>query len=785
MPYTLVIVESPAKCNKIEQYLGPKYKCMASFGHIRILKDLNSIAIENNFLPTFTAMDSKKQQIYKLRSAIKSASEVMLATDDDREGEAIAWHICDTFSLSPTSTKRIIFHEITKSALTKAVENPITLNMNVVYAQQARQVLDLLVGFKISPILWNNITKKTKSSLSAGRCQTPALRLIYDNQKDIDNSPGDKIYQTTGYFTNKNIAFQLSTQFTKEDEMQDFLEKSVTHTHIYKCGPPRKIKKQPPEPFTTSTLQQKASNEYKFSPKQTMALCQKLYEAGLITYMRTDSKSYSSEFIHTVKKYVEANKEYSKYIHDNVDRLSERNKNSDNNAQEAHEAIRPTDISKKNVDDMELREQKMYSLIWRNTLESCMAHSEHVGITASITAPSLSTSVTAVYKFSTEKTVFPGWKIVSGYEDTEGLFTYLKSIKGGIEMPYKKITSKISIKNLKSHYTEAKLVNVLEKQGIGRPSTFSSLVDKIQERGYVKKTNVKGKMIKCVDFELQDDKITEVETEREFGGEKGKLVIQPIGGIVVDFLIKHFDELFQYDYTKNMEDTLDSIASGDKIWYTLCDECNRDIMKQAAKLTDNDRITIQIDKQHTYMIGKYGPVIRKKSSTSKKDSFLSVRKDIDMIKLKNGDYTLDELLIKDDKYSRVLGKHKNKNVTLQEGRYGLYVSWNSINKSVDLDDLKKQADDICLEDFISTSNNIFQSNHQVSSETSPRNLGIYNNEKISKKNSEVILRDGKYGAYVRWNGKNYSVSKLHKPLLEIKLQDVIPYLVYTPKRFHK
>ena len=302
----LVIVESPAKCRKIEKFLGNGYKCAASFGHIRGFDGgLKAIDIDNHFKPAFRTLPKKAKYIKKLRMLIKKSSEVILATDDDREGEAIAWHLCQVFKLPINTTKRIIFHEITKSAIQHAIGNPTHLNMDKVCAQQARQILDLLVGFKISPILWKHISRNSKSGLSAGRCQTPALRLIYDNQKEIDNSPGKKVYETIGYFTKKNLEFKLNFNYSNEDSMGEFLESSIHFDHIYDVNKPKKISKKPPQPFSTSTLQQKASNELRFSPKQTMTLAQKLYENGYITYMRTDSKTYSKEFIIAAKLYIE------------------------------------------------------------------------------------------------------------------------------------------------------------------------------------------------------------------------------------------------------------------------------------------------------------------------------------------------------------------------------------------------------------------------------------------------------------------------------------------------
>ena len=793
MSHTLVIVESPAKCKKIEQYLGAGYRCIASFGHIRTLRGLESINVSQDFHPTYTALDSKKPQIAKLRQAIKSAKDVLLAADDDREGEAIAWHICKTFSLPVKTTKRIIFHEITQTALQRAVKNATTINMNTVYAQQARQVLDLLVGYTISPILWNNITKKTKSSLSAGRCQTPALRLVYDNQKEIERAPGDKVYQTTGYFTNKNLPFQLTTQYSTETEMSTFLEETVNHKHVYACGKSRNTTKQPPEPFTTSALQQKASNELRFSPKQTMMICQALYEAGYITYMRTDSKTYSKEFVDAVKKYVTTHSKYAKYIHPEVDRLTTmgeaakqtkkgKKAETDSTAQEAHEAIRPTDISKLAATEMDSQQQRMYAMIWRNTLESCMAASQHQGITASISAPIIETHTPPSqheYRYSTEITIFPGWKVVGGYKEDESLFTYLQTMKANTVLPYKKITAQVSMKNLKSHYTEARLVQLLEKHGIGRPSTFSSLIDKIQERNYVKKTNIVGKKITCLDFELEDDELSQIETEREFGGERSKLVIQPIGTLVIEFLMKHFDNLFQYDYTKHMEDALDTIAQGNKVWHTLCQQCYEDMHDQAAALTTKDKVIIKIDDRHTYMVGKYGPVIKCANTKKRgKDTFLSVREDIDIEKLRLGEYLLEDIVVQDTRYKRVLGTYKNTEVVLQEGKYGLYVAWNNVNKSVSLQDLDKTREEVTLEDIVSETRNIFETTSAQKMAVPARKLGVYQSptQKVAQKDAEVILRDGKYGLYVRWNKRNVSVSKLNKDIDDIKLGDVTPFL---------
>ena len=615
MSYILVIVESPAKCVKIESFLGSGYKCIASFGHIRELDNnfINKVkTIDSTFKPEFTLMESKKQQIVKLRKMIAEASEVLLASDDDREGEAIAWHICDTFKLPVKDTKRIVFHEITERALKHAITEPRRINMNLVYAQQARQVLDMIVGYKLSPILWKNISQHKKTGLSAGRCQTPALRIVYDNQREIDTCPSKKVYTTTGYFTSKNLDFTLNHQHESEEEMSAFLEESLNHEHIYNCEKVRNVTKKAPIPFTTSGLQQMASSELRISPKDTMSACQKLYEGGYITYMRTDSITYSDEFLEKAEKYItkKYGDKYYKSLNNTESKDEDREKEKEKPKTKAtkvkdkdtkkkgdaggmtgvspvaHEAIRPTDIELETVDkELGNKEVRIYNLIRRNTLESCMEAAIYKGVTATITSPYKThqntvcgaDGVSPLYRYSTEQVVFPGWKIVDGYEKESPSFTYLQTLKSGSVLPYKKITSKVGLKNSKSHYTEATLVQLLEKHGIGRPSTFASLVEKVQEREYVLKEDVKGNMVECIDFTLEGEDLLENKTKREMGNEKGKMVIQPTGTIVLEFLLKHFDKLFNYDYTKTMEDDLDLIAKGDKDWYDLCNDCLREI----------------------------------------------------------------------------------------------------------------------------------------------------------------------------------------------------------------
>jgi DNA topoisomerase-1 len=708
---TLIIVESPAKCKKIEEYLGPGYKCVASFGHLTELSGLKSIDITNKFNPTYTLIENtlKKKQLDMLKRESKNADEIIIACDADREGEGISFHLCQLLKLDISKTKRIVFNEVTETALRNAIKNPQRIDMNLVHAQQARQILDLLVGFKISPILWKCFKKDKDNALSAGRCQTPALKLIYENDQEIKNAELKKVYNTTGYFTNMNLAFELNKQFESEDDITDFLDGSTSFNHIYNCSSPVKTSKKSPEPFTTSRLQQVASNELHFSPKETMRLCQTLYEAGYITYMRTDSKKYSADFIQSIKTHI-INTYDATYISPQIDELSsanniknsksnkKENKNSDKQdfSQEAHEAIRPTNILLKDIPDgvekMENKERRLYKLIWTNTLESCMAPATFNKIVATVSA-----FQNNKFTYTSEQIIFPGWLAVeSKYQNVNTEYQYLQIIKQNEKIPYKKFISRISIKGSKLHFTEARLIQLLEEKGIGRPSTFASLVDKIQERGYVKKQDIKGNEIKCIDYELENGEIYEIETKREFGNEKTKLVMQPLGIIVIEFLEKFFSELFNYDYTKEMEDSLDKIAKGDLTWYDLCEICNKQIDNLITQLTDkgmNAKLEIKLDDENTYLIGKYGPVIKhiEKIDDKEATSFKPIRQDIeiDINKLKNGDYKVEDIIDKEKNKSKpesvksvVLGLYEGKEVILRKGKFGLYLTWDKLSKSL-------------------------------------------------------------------------------------------------------
>jgi DNA topoisomerase-1 len=771
----LVIVESPAKCQKIEGYLGKdKYTCLASFGHIREIADgLKSIDVDHEFAIKFAIMSSKQAQVAKLRAAIADASEVILATDDDREGEAIAWHLCQVFHLPVATTKRIIFHEITEPALKAAVAAPRVINMSIVLAQQARQVLDLVVGYKISPVLWTYVAH---TNLSAGRCQTPALRLIYENYKEIESASAVLVYTVSGIFTKLNLTFHLSQEIesTGDSSGEESLERFIRETTAAPdagfratVGASKKTTKPPPRPYSTSTLQQAASNDLHLSPKDTMSVAQKLYEGGYITYMRTDSRVYSAEFVAKACDYIRKRFGGEDDLIGNLSGVS----SGSGSSAAAHEAIRPTDISRTLLpQSCHPREHRLYSIIHRNTLESLMAPAICQSLTMAISSPVAVVSVSGSgtptaceYRYTAEQVIKPGWKLVAGGYDAEaGEYSYFASLASASAaaaspvMPFKRIMTKCSLRNTKSHYTESGLVQLLEKKGIGRPSTFSSLIDKIQERGYVKLKDVPGKPTECREFVISADidaslnppskrggKKIESKTEvREMGGESRKLVIQPLGIIVIEFLLAHFAPLFEYEFTKNMENQLDEIATDGMVWHELCYKCWFEVAAQLQELKERGVIKeeIQIDDRHSYIMGKNGPVIRcrvtdadnaadtdddadtdtdttvsETTHSTKKPKFIfkSVRPNLEYAKIQRGEYSLAYMLGEADVNEggagtpgargeaeaavsiagagtpvsvagggRLMGQYQGQDVFTKSGKYGAYIVWGSMNLSL-------------------------------------------------------------------------------------------------------
>ena len=753
MPTSLVIVESPAKCKKIESYLGPGYKVIASFGHLRTISNLKDIDVNDHFKTKYSIIQEelKLKQIEKIRDEITKADDVIIATDDDREGEAIGWHICDLFDLSITNTKRIIFHEITESAIQSAISHPKQINMNLVNAQQGRQILDMLVGFTISPILWNCVSKTHDTSLSAGRCQTPALRLVYENYLDINKSTGKLIYNTSAYFTSLNLLFDLNKQFVEKEQVIHFLESCKIWDFIYSVTVPKKNIKKTPEPLTTSTLQQLASNELHISPKETMKYAQQLYEGGYITYMRTDSKKYSQEFIENTAQFIKETygEQYISQVINNLivgtvepvkpkkNKKTVAEKKGIPPPQEAHEAIRPVSISvlSSTLENLLPKAIKLYELIWTKTIQSCMPSAQYNSISAIIVAP-----LDTEFSYKTEQPIFLGWKIVANAnanananENTKN-YQFIQSLKQNVSIIPKKIESKFNLIEIKSHYTEARLVQLLEENGIGRPSTFASLVDKIQERKYVEKQNIIGKEIESIDYCLQDNNISELVSSREFGNEKNKLVIQPLGIIVIEFLLEKFDMFFNYEYTREMENTLDKISNGQTIWYELCNCCYNELTNVTSKLQDLIKFNLKIDDNHTLIIGKYGPVVK---CTDKKDpkkvTFIPVKKNID---LKNTQLTLDDVIDNTVLDKEAIGKYKGQDLFIKNGKYGMYAKWGKESKS-----LKEKFGSLKIEEIQYIDLIKYLDSDTVLDPTKP--VGF-----VRELNNHLSIRTGKYGDYI-------------------------------------
>ena len=755
MPTSLVIVESPAKCKKIEAYLGPGYKVIASFGHLRNISGLESIDISNDFKPTYSIIqeDLKLKQIEKIRSEIAKAYDVIIATDDDREGEAIGWHICDLFGLNIANTKRIIFHEITETAIQSAVMHPKRINMNLVQAQQARQILDLLVGFKISPILWNSVSKTHDTSLSAGRCQTPALRLVYENYLDIKEAKGKIVYNTTGYFTNLNLLFELNKDYESTDECGIFLQQCLKWDFVCNTTSPKRVIKKCPEPLTTSVLQQLASNELNMSPKDTMKYAQQLYENGYITYMRTDSKKYSEEFISQVKKYV-TSIYGEEYVSKNIDNLlvgviiEDKDKKKKTLAekkgipkpQEAHEAIRPVNINVRSpcVEEslLQAKSIRLYDLIWRRSLETCMSSAQYSSISVKIVAP-----MESEFVYKCEKVFFLGWQIVDSVkkvdDNVEGVYNYISNLKEDVLMQPKKIECNFRLSELKSHYTEARLVQLLEEKGIGRPSTFASLVDKIQERKYVVKQHIEGSQIEYVDLSLSDNNINETIVKKEFGNEKNKLVIQPLGIIVIEFLLSKFDLFFNYDYTKEMENILDQISNGTFNWINICKTCHTELTNKIDTSHDIKKFSMEIDDEHTLIIGKHGPVVKCVSKKDpKKVTFLPVKKNLDIDELKHIPKLTLDVIIDNTVATNAIGKYKGLDLFIKKGKYGIYAQWGKETKSLNHEFASHIIDEINYIDVIK-----FLDRDTVLDPKKP--VGF-----VRELNERLSIRTGKYGDYI-------------------------------------
>jgi DNA topoisomerase I len=735
----LLIVESPSKCAKIEGYLGSQYKCIASKGHIRELVGMKSISVRSHYEPKFTIIKEKASHVTWMKKVIAQYPKkaVFVATDDDREGEGIAWHIMTMFDLPIATTKRIIFHEITQKAILDALTYHTLLDMNLVKAQHARQILDIIVGFKVSPHLWKHVRGGKDNALSAGRCQTPALRLVYDREKEIVESPLEMKYKVTAKFTPLRLDFRLNQETSNESDIKTFLETSKKYSHLLEIKDSRDSIRQPPKPFHTSGLLQAASNSLHLSPKITMQTAQILYQSGLITYMRTENTKYAPPFLETVRKYI-LEKYDIKFIGD-IEKVTNTDKKN------PHEAIRVTSISMENASSLGPREASLYKLIWRNTIESCMSPANYQVIPVEVSAPNLGKQ-SSKYTLNMELPRFLGWKVVKGEKESdEDKYLQLKTLyaSGSVEVPFHTIESEVVARNKLTHYTESSLVQRLEDLGIGRPSTFAMLVETIQDRGYVKMGDILGKTVKCNDYMLSSSKILEIrEIEKVLGAEKSKLSILPTGILCIEFLVKYFDELFNYKYTKNMECMLDEISSGkmkSTPWYDVCERCNDEIARLSKNVGQGSKEVYMIDDTHELIFSQYGPSI-KKTSEDGSIAYMPVKSgcEPDLDKVRDGKYTLQDLLAFE---KESLGRYKDIEIKIKKGKYGEYLEYGE-NK-VSLKEYEGDVASIELNDAIQF---IEQKNHQPG----PTNIPL---------NDNMSIRSGKYGPYVYYKTKEMKKPK--------------------------
>src|SRR6056297_1587262 len=744
MSENLVIVESPAKAKTIEKFLGKDFVVKSSYGHIRDLEKKNfGIDIENDYEPQYIVPDDKKAVVKELKKDAKKAKTVWLASDEDREGEAIAWHLYKVLELDPKKTKRIVFHEITKNAIQHAIKNPRPIDDNLVNAQQARRILDRLVGFELSPVLW----KKVKPSLSAGRVQSVAVKLLVEREREIMNFKSETYFKVTGIFQtgdNKELKADLNERVKNKADVLTFFEKNKSADFVINNVVKKPGKKSPAPPFTTSTLQQEASRKLGFSVAQTMAVAQRLYEAGKITYMRTDSVNLSSMAVNTAKKVI-SDEFGEKYV--KTRKYSTKSKG----AQEAHEAIRPTFVEKQTVSGTD-REKRLYELIWKRTIASQMSDALLEKTTINI---DISNAQDKKFVANGEVLKFDGFLKVyiesiddERDEEAKGL---LPSVTKGEKLDYQSI---IAIERFTYHpprYTEASLVKKLEELGIGRPSTYAPIISTVQDRGYVIKEDRPGTPRPYRELILQDQTIQEQTQTEMAGAEKNKLFPNDIGMVVNDFLREHFTEVVNYNFTADVEKEFDDIAQGEKDWSGMIERFYNPFHKKVEETIEKsgkntgERILgtdPKTGRQVSAKIGPYGPMVQLGTrEEEEKPRFASLQKGQHIETI-----TLEEAL-KLFNLPRTLGKFEGKEVTVGIGRIGHYVKHDSKYAS-----LKKGIDDpfkIKLDRAI-----------ELINEKRERDK-----KKIIKsfKNNDLQILKGRFGPYINYKSKNYRIPKNNDP----------------------
>ena len=745
MAKNLVIVESPAKAKTIEKFLGKDFEVLSSYGHIRDLKKKDfSVDIEHNYKPIYEIPADKKKLVETLKQEADKADMVWLASDEDREGEAIAWHLFEVLKLKPEKTKRIVFHEITKDAILHAIENPRDIDLNRVDAQQARRVLDRIVGFELSPVLW----KKVKPALSAGRVQSVAVRLIVEREREISAFKPEAAYRVIGEFLLPGGEFlkaELSQRLKTEDEAKALLEACKTARFSIGDVTVKPAKKSPAAPFTTSTLQQEAARKLGFSVAQTMMVAQRLYEAGHITYMRTDSVNLSSLAINTTKDEI-VKTLGERYLH--IRNYHTHTKG----AQEAHEAIRPTYISHHEI-NASSQEKRLYELIWKRTIASQMSDAELEKTTATIAVSGRKehfVAVGEVLKFDGFLKVY--MESTDDEGDTEGNDKMLPALAKGDVLALSSVTATERFSQAPARYTEASLVRKLEELGIGRPSTYAPTISTIQQREYVEKGDRKGTERKYRMLTLHDGKIESGEKTELTGADKGKLLPTDIGVVVNDFLTEYFPDILNYNFTANVEQQFDDIAEGKTVWNDEIDHFYKlfhPVVESALALRLEHKVGERVlgtdpksGRPVSVKIGRFGPLVQIGTpEDTEKPLFASLLKGQSMSTI-----TLEEALKLFD-LPRTLGDFEGKTVVVGIGRFGPYIRHDG--KYVSLPkEFTPQG--VSLEDAIML---IQQKREQES-------------QRLIKKfdeDDELELLNGRFGPYIAYKKKNYKLPKGSEP----------------------
>ena len=769
MQKNLVIVESPAKAKTIEKFLGEDFKVMSSYGHIRDLKKKELSIDIDSLTPDYEIPSEKEKVVKELKSNAKSAEKVWLASDEDREGEAISWHLCEVLGLDEKKTNRIVFHEITKPAILEAIKNPRHLNMNLVNAQQARRVLDRLVGFKLSPVLW----RKVKPSLSAGRVQSVAVRLIVEREREIKSFKSEDFYRVYGTFAITNddgsqseVKAEVPTRFKTHEEVTDFLRRCEKATFTIESISKKPLHRSPAPPFTTSTLQQEAARKLGFTVSQTMMVAQHLYENGRITYMRTDSVNLSSLCLQASKDEIIKTwgKEYSK---------TRQYHTQSKGAQEAHEAIRPTDMSKPTIEGS-MQEKRLYELIWKRTAASQMADAEIEKTTVNISVSGCQEQFVTggeVIKFDGFIKVYHESTDDEEQRDDESM-RLLPPFEEGMPLTRREVAAVQRFTQSPMRYNEASLVHKLEELGIGRPSTYAPTISTRQQREYVHKGDKKGEERTYTVDTLKGKQISQSTRTEIVGSDKGKLLPTDIGIVVNDFLMQYFPGIMDYNFTAKVEQKFDEIAEGGELWTDMMKDFYKDFEPEVEK-TMNIRAEHKVGERELgkdpktgkpvfVKIGRFGPVVQIGSADdAEKPLFAQLPAEMSLENI-----TLEEAM-ELFKLPRQLGKYENLPVTIGAGRFGPYVLHNKnyVSLPTGCDPMA-----VTLEEAVKLIEG-------------KRKEEVQRHLKKFEEDPKLEVLNGRYGPYIAYDGKNYRLPKnLHDKAAELSYDECMAIVNDTPQK---